>query len=188
MNHKLIAALHRVIAQGLTAQELSTRLRQLDENYGFYDKSQQAYMQKIYTESYRDGVAAVDDDVFTNSSKVTFQEARDRFEDYVKINEEDWDFIGRVAEGSQEAIDEILKRSGQPGFENDFDYDLYEKYYIDGSRKLEEEGFEPLDGIKGEKIFFVSDMAYSDGVGEKLWASASQIMKELADELMEQKV
>lgn len=189
MNHKLIAALHRVVAQGLSGQQLSTRLRQLDENYGFYDKSQQAYLQKIYNDAYHDGVAAVNKDAFTDSTHVTFQEVRDRFEDYVKIDEEDWDFIAQVAAGNQGSIDEILKRSGQPGFENDFDYDLYEKYYIDGSRKLEEdEDYAPKEGIKGEKIFFVSDMAYSDGVGKRLWKLASQTIKELADELMEEKV
>lgn len=188
MNFKLVTALHKVISQDLSGQQLSTRLRQLDENYGFYNKTQQTYLQKIYLDSYRYGENAVPKDVFTDQTQVTFSDIRDRFKDYVKVDEEDWDFIARLAEGSQIAIKEILQASSQPGFENDFDYDMYEKYFIDGSRQLEEdENFKPEEGLNEDKIFFVSDLAYSDGVGRVIWEYGSQIIKQLANALLEKK-
>jgi len=185
MKHLLIAALHRVV--GLNANQLATRLRQLDEKYGFYNPEQQKALQKLYVEKHSEGVAAVGDDVFTDSTSVMFEEIRDRFRDYVRVQEEDLDFIGRLAAGEQPAIDEILKRSGQPGFENDFDYDMYQKYYIDGSRKLEESDVEAPEGIDNDKYYFVADMAYTDGVESKIWGLASRSIQGQADEMLDER-
>ena len=187
MRKVLITALHKVL-QELSEVQLDTRLRQLDEHYGHYTLDQKQYLRGIYMKSYREGVGAVNEDVFTDTATVTYRDMRDRFSDYQPVSDGDWDFIGRLAKGEQPYIDKILKNSGQPGFENDFDYDMYQKYYIDGSRWLEEQGIEAEEDIETEKVFFVSDMAYADGVGKKIWELGSASIQQQAEELAEQNI
>lgn len=187
MKKYLITALHKVL-QELSESQLDTRLRQLDEHYGHYTPQQKQYMRGIYKEFYKSGKEAVKDDVFTDTASVTYREIKDRFNDYQPVSDGDWDFIEKLARGDQASIDKILKDSGQPGFENDFDYDIYHKYYIDGSRNLEEGGIEPEEDVSPEKVHFVSGMAYADGVGRKVWDLGSESIRQQAQELTEQNI
>ena len=125
--------------------------------------------------------------MFTNVTAITSKDIQDRFQDYPKVRDGDWDFIERMANGEQAAIDEIMKKSGEPGFKNDFDYDLYERYYIDGSRHLEESGVEITEDVDSEKVYFVSSLAYADGVGDRIWALGTQTIQGMADELMDKR-
>lgn len=173
--------------RALNDADRDNRLREIDSNFGFLQPTQKDYMRAVYTRSYTKGQESVSNDIFTNSSSVTYNEIIDRFEDYPKIETPDWDFITKVAKPTPEALNEILNSSDQKGFEEDFSYYIYEKFYIDGSRELEEFDVEVPDGLNKDSIYFMSDMAYADGVENRVRELADKAVQEMAEEKLEEK-
>lgn len=171
----------------MTEADKDNRLRELDSNYGFMQQVQKDYLKAVYTRSYVKGYESVDDDIFTNTSRPSQHDLEDRFNDYPKIKSPDWDFIEKLSASKADALEELLGSSSQAGFEKDFTYYVYEKYFIDGSRELEEADVEVPEGLEDDKVYFISQMAYADGVEKKVNELASAEVQRKAEELMEEK-
>ena len=170
----------------LTAPERDARLRELDVKFGFYQPKQQDFLRATYSKAYAKGLNAVANDIFTNTSKATYTELKDRFEDHPQIETPDWDFIQDVASQKPKALNELLGATNQAGYEVKFSYYIYEKYYIDGPSEIED-ALDAPDGLTEDSIYFVSDMAYSDGIEHKVELIATKEIQRLAEELLESK-
>jgi hypothetical protein len=174
-------------ATALTSPERDTRIRELDSTFGFLQPVQQDYLRAVYTRSYIRGQEFVEKDVFTNTSRSTYNEIVDRFEDHPQIETPDWDFIANLAAGKEDAFEGLLGSSDQAGYEETFSYYIYENYYIDGSRELEEADVDTPEGLTDDNVYFLSNMAFADGVENKVNELAQTEVQRRAEELMEDK-
>lgn len=183
---KDLKAIYRFVT-ALTDSERDNRIREIDSNFGFLQPKQQDYLRSVYMKHYTKGEGDVQKDIFTNSSKATFTEVVDRFDDYQKIESPDWDFIEKLAKSQSEAMEELLGASDQQGYGEKFSYHIYEKYYIDGSRELEEQNAETPEGLDEDSIYFLADMAYADGVENVVEELAISAVQKMAEDLLEER-
>jgi len=174
-------------ALALNAVERDTRIKEIDSSFGFMKPEQQDYLRAVYTRSYTKGFDEVEKDIFSNSSSAAYNEVIDRFADSPKVETPDWDFILKVSKGDRPSLEEILGASDQKGFEEDFSYYIYQKYYIDGARELEQFDVEVAEGLKEDDVYFLSDLAYADGVEARIDELAREAVRNMAEELLEDK-
>ena len=171
----------------LTGPQRDARLRELESDFGFYQPNQQDFLRAVYMRSYVKGKETVVKDIFTNTAKATYEELLDRFEDHPQIETPDWDLIQELAEAKPDALEILLGASDQSGYEEKFSYYIYEKFYIDGTRELEEADVDAPEGVKEDSTYFVSDMAFADGVEYVINELATKEIQRLAEELLEEK-
>lgn len=171
----------------LTGPERDARLRELESDFGFYQPKQQDFLRAVYTRSYVKGKETVLKDIFTNTAKTTFTELIDRFEDHPQIETPDWDLIQELAEAKPNALEVLLGASDQSGYEEKFSYYIYEKFYIDGTRELEEAQLDAPEGVTEDSIYFISDMGFADGVEYAVNELAAKEIQRLAEDLLEEK-
>lgn len=175
----------RKFVTAITDAEKDARIKEIDSDFNFYKPEQRDYLRSVYTKYYTKGLDVVDDDIFTNTSRATFTEIVDRFEKYPKVEDLDLTFIENLSKGQQQSMDKILQASDTSGYDVKFAYYIYEKFYIDETRELEEQNADTPEGLKDETVYFLSDMAYADGVESAVEELASKAIESMAKEKLE---